>query len=107
MTLDGQTFVVTGAASGIGAATAALLCDAGAEVIGVDRNTAADFPGTFVQADLSTAAGVAAAAGQIPEGIRTHSNTISLDSGQKIAYQHPETIEQLEAWRSRTGNGQA
>lgn len=43
---------------------------------------------------------------QIPEGIRTHSNTISLDSGQKIAYQHPETIEQLEAWRSRSGNGQ-
>ncbi|MNR65610.1 hypothetical protein D3C85_1887340 [compost metagenome] len=43
---------------------------------------------------------------QIPEGIRTHSNTILLDSGQKIAYQHPETIEQLDAWRARTGNGQ-
>src|SRR5690606_3247675 len=64
MTLDGQTFVVTGAASGIGAATAALLRDAGAEVIGVDRNTTEGFPGTFVQADLSTAEGVAAAAGQ-------------------------------------------
>ena len=58
MTLDGQTFVVTGAASGIGAATAALLRDAGAEVIGVDRNTPAEFPGAFVQADLSTAVNV-------------------------------------------------
>jgi len=69
MTLHGQTFVVTGAASGIGAATAALLRDAGAEVIGVDRTTADGFPGAFVQADLSTPGGVAAAAGQIPEGI--------------------------------------
>ncbi|MCY1157199.1 MAG: family oxidoreductase [Citricoccus sp.] len=69
MTLDGQTFVVTGAASGIGAATVALLREAGAEVIGVDRNTAPDFPGDFVQADLSTTEGVAAAAGQIPAGI--------------------------------------
>ncbi|NUP59375.1 MAG: right-handed parallel beta-helix repeat-containing protein [Pseudarthrobacter sp.] len=43
---------------------------------------------------------------QIPAGIRTHSNTISLASGQKIAYQNPETIEQLDAWRSRTGNEQ-
>ncbi|MBD2761815.1 coniferyl-alcohol dehydrogenase [Kocuria sp. cx-116] len=69
MTLHGQTFVVTGAASGIGAATAALLRDAGAEVIGVDRNTAADFRGVFVQADLSSAEGVAAVAEQIPERI--------------------------------------
>ena len=69
MTLHGQTFVVTGAASGIGAATAALLRDAGTEVIGVDRNTAADFRGVFVQADLSSAEGVSAVAEQIPDGI--------------------------------------
>ncbi|MCJ8503549.1 coniferyl-alcohol dehydrogenase [Kocuria flava] len=69
MTLDGQIFVVTGAASGIGAATAALLRARGAEVIGVDRNEAAEFPGRFVRADLSTAEGVAAAAEQVPAGI--------------------------------------
>ncbi|KLU10961.1 SDR family oxidoreductase [Kocuria sp. SM24M-10] len=69
MTLVGQTYAVTGAASGIGAATAALLHEAGAEVIGVDRNTAADFPGTFVQADLSTAEGVVAVADRVPKGI--------------------------------------
>lgn len=40
---------------------------------------------------------------QIPAGIKTHSNTIELASGQKIAYQNPETIEQLDAWRARTG----
>lgn len=44
---------------------------------------------------------------QIPAGIRIHGNTIALASGQKIAYQNPETIEQLDAWRSRTGNSQS
>jgi 2-hydroxycyclohexanecarboxyl-CoA dehydrogenase len=47
--LDGQTAVVTGGASGIGRAVAALLAQAGATVAAVDRN----------------ADGVAAAAGQI------------------------------------------
>ncbi|MFI7480887.1 coniferyl-alcohol dehydrogenase [Kocuria sp. M1R5S2] len=69
MTLHDQTFVVTGAASGIGAATAALLRASGAEVIGVDRNPAPEFPGTFVQGDLSTAEGVAAVADRVPHGI--------------------------------------
>lgn len=41
---------------------------------------------------------------QLPAGIKTHGNTISLNSGQKIAFMNPETIEQLDAWRSRTGN---
>lgn len=69
MTLHHPTFVITGAASGIGATTAALLRDSGAQVIGVDRNRVSDFAGAFVQADLSTAEGAAAVAAQIPEGI--------------------------------------
>ena len=67
MTLDGKTLVVTGVASGIGAATAALLQRDGATVIGVDRNVPAAFTGTFIQGDLSTAEGVAAVADRVPE----------------------------------------
>lgn len=40
---------------------------------------------------------------QIPQGISTHHNTITLNRGQKIAYSNPETIEQYDAWRARTG----
>lgn len=58
--------VVTGAASGIGAQTCRQLREAGYELIGVDRNPAADFTGTFIQADLSTLEGVTAVAQQLP-----------------------------------------
>lgn len=44
--------------------------------------------------------------GQIPAGITSHNNTIALNPGQKIAYLNPETIEQYEAWRARTGKEQ-
>ncbi|MBD8043389.1 coniferyl-alcohol dehydrogenase [Arthrobacter sp. Sa2BUA2] len=60
-----QRIVVTGAASGIGAATAAAFTAGGAEVIGIDRNPAQDFPGEFIQADLSSPQGVADAAAQV------------------------------------------
>ena len=61
----GQRIVVTGAASGIGAATAAAFTAAGAQVIGIDRNPAEGFSGEFIQADLSSPHGVAAAAEQV------------------------------------------
>ncbi len=51
MTIEPRTYVVTGAASGIGAATAQLLTAQGHRVIGVDRQD------TDVVADLSTGAG--------------------------------------------------
>ncbi|WP_020203085.1 coniferyl-alcohol dehydrogenase [Cupriavidus sp. WS] len=61
-----KAVVVTGAASGIGAACAAYFKAAGAHVIGVDRNAV---PGNgvdqFVQADLSDPASIAAAAARI------------------------------------------
>jgi NAD(P)-dependent dehydrogenase (short-subunit alcohol dehydrogenase family) len=49
-----KTIVVTGAASGIGAATAALAAAQGATVIGVDINRPGSFAGQFMQADLSS-----------------------------------------------------
>ena len=62
--LTGRTLVVTGAASGIGAATAAGLTRLGARVIGVDRNVP-DGARDFVRADLSTSEGAAAAAEEV------------------------------------------
>lgn len=56
-----RTYVVTGAGSGIGASTAALLRERGETVIGVDLK------GTEVEADLSTAAGRKAAAARAVE----------------------------------------
>jgi len=54
--LTGKVVIVTGAASGIGQASARLLTEEGAIVVGVDRDpvdTEADANGTTVQADLT------------------------------------------------------
>ncbi|ALE93601.1 short-chain dehydrogenase [Arthrobacter alpinus] len=56
-----RTYIVTGAGSGIGAATAALLRDRGETVIGVDLR------GADVEADLSTSEGRATAAAKAVE----------------------------------------
>lgn len=64
--LEGKVAVVTGAAMGIGGATATLLSSLGAAVVLVDREPAmlagADGPHVAVQADVATARGAAAAA---------------------------------------------
>lgn len=61
--------VVTGAASGIGACTCDALRAAGQTVIGLDRNPSPSFIGDFVTADLSTPAGVAEGAEQLPANV--------------------------------------
>ncbi len=61
----GKRVVVTGAASGVGAALVPLLGELGAdEIVTVDRN-ATDLGTTNIQADLSTVAGVDEVIGQI------------------------------------------
>lgn len=61
----GKRVVVTGAASGVGADLVPLLADLGAEeIITIDRNPTT-LGSTNIQADLSTAAGVDAAAAQV------------------------------------------
>lgn len=65
--------VVTGVASGIGAATGRLLDAGGVPLVGVDRSVPDSFPGTFVRADLSSPAGVREAARAVlasaPDGL--------------------------------------
>jgi 3(or 17)beta-hydroxysteroid dehydrogenase len=55
--LSGQVAIVTGGASGIGAATVALLAEAGATVVTADIQPAAkDAPGRFVKHDVASEA---------------------------------------------------
>jgi NAD(P)-dependent dehydrogenase (short-subunit alcohol dehydrogenase family) len=65
--LRGRRAVVTGAASGIGAATAALLSQLGAEVVGVDRNQAPT--ASFVPVDLCDPASIRRAAAELGDGV--------------------------------------
>ncbi|MDH3233389.1 MAG: coniferyl-alcohol dehydrogenase [Alphaproteobacteria bacterium] len=82
MDLKGKTIVVTGAASGIGAATAATLTAEGARVVAVDRNApdgaAQGNYARFVQADLGDPAGIEAAVEVIGEGIDGLANIAGL-----------------------------
>lgn len=56
--LDGKTIIITGVASGIGAETAVLAKQAGARVIGVDRNEPTVPVDVFYQVDLTDEAAV-------------------------------------------------
>lgn len=66
MRIDGTTALVTGAASGLGAATAALLADRGARVVGLDLPAAIERAGTvdgvgLVAADVTSETDIRAA----------------------------------------------
>ncbi|KGM33301.1 coniferyl-alcohol dehydrogenase [Inquilinus limosus] len=66
--LTGKTIIVTGAASGIGAATARLVTAWGGRVIAVDRHAPADPMDAFFRADLSDRASIDALVAALPEG---------------------------------------
>lgn len=61
-----RTYIVTGAASGIGAETCRLLRAHGARVVGVDRNKTSEVD-TFISADLSDATSIDDLVAALPE----------------------------------------
>ena len=79
--LFGKTIVVTGAGSGIGARTAGLAAQMGADVIGIDIRAPAGLAGAFIEADLGDPAAIAAAAGRLPPRIDALCNVAGV-SGQ-------------------------
>lgn len=76
--LQGKTIVVTGASSGIGAATAALAQRQGADVISVDIHPPAQAVGRFHRADLSDRASIDALVAALPAGIHGLANIAGL-----------------------------
>jgi len=65
--LFGKTILVTGVASGIGAQTAALAGQMGAEVIGVDVKTPAVPLAAFIEADLGVPEAIEALVARLPQ----------------------------------------
>lgn len=76
--LQGKTIVVTGAASGIGAATAMLVSSQGAEVISVDINTPKAPVGRFMQADLTDRSSIDRLVAALPSGTHGLANIAGL-----------------------------
>ena len=76
--LFGKTIVVTGAASGIGARTAELCAQLGADIIGIDQREPGAPLADFIKGDLSTLAGIEAIAARLPERIDALCNVAGL-----------------------------
>lgn len=66
--LTGRTAIVTGAANGIGLASARALDEAGARVVGLDLHDRDDFPGELVVGDVTVPATCAELVDRVPPG---------------------------------------
>ena len=82
--LFGKTILVTGVASGIGARTAELVGQMGAEVIGVDVREPTQGQASFIKGDLSTAGGVADIVAQLPKRIDALANVAGLSGNTGV-----------------------
>jgi NAD(P)-dependent dehydrogenase (short-subunit alcohol dehydrogenase family) len=76
--LFGKTILITGVASGIGARTAELAGQLGADVIGVDVREPAGSVGSFVKADISSKAGVDDLVARLPQRMDALCNVAGL-----------------------------
>jgi NAD(P)-dependent dehydrogenase (short-subunit alcohol dehydrogenase family) len=83
--LFGKTILITGAASGIGARTAELAAEMGADVIGIDVREPAMASTSFIRGDLATAPGVADIVRQLPRRIDGLANVAGLSGSTGIA----------------------
>lgn len=82
--LFGKTILVTGVASGIGARTAELAGQMGADVIGVDVREPQQGASSFIKGDLSSAAGVADIVRQLPNRVDALANVAGLSGNTGI-----------------------
>lgn len=109
MLLLGKTIVVTGAASGIGARTAELCAQQGAEVIGVDMRQGGPALAGLIIGDLSTAAGVAKIAEALPARLDALCNIAGLSGAPGAAptvavnFYGLRALSEAAAPRIRTG----
>lgn len=83
--LFGKTILVTGVASGIGARTAELMGQLGAEVIGIDIRPPAQPSGAFIAADLGSPAAIAELAARLPPRIDALCNVAGVSGASGIA----------------------
>lgn len=82
--LFGKTILITGVASGIGARTAELAGQMGADVIGVDVREPPQGQASFIRGDISTADGVAEIVRQLPKRIDALANVAGLSGNTGI-----------------------
>jgi NAD(P)-dependent dehydrogenase (short-subunit alcohol dehydrogenase family) len=75
---DGQRVIVTGAASGMGEATARILAELGAEVIGVDIKPTAVDVAEFLEVDLRDRAAIEAGAARVRTPVHAFFNCAGL-----------------------------
>jgi NAD(P)-dependent dehydrogenase (short-subunit alcohol dehydrogenase family) len=83
--LFGKTILITGVASGIGARTAELAGQMGADVIGVDVREPSLGHASFIKGDISTSAGVAEIVRQLPRRIDALANVAGLSGNTGLA----------------------
>lgn len=76
--LFGKTILVTGSSSGIGARTAALAAQLGADVVGIDLHPPAAPVAAFVQGDLSSPDGIEALVRRLPQHVDALCNVAGL-----------------------------